>query len=121
MRKAPFLLLPALAAAVAAPAWAAAPTVVPDQAPISTETAQTGETAETAVTAGDAEVLPTKWSLAGPPARQVGAKAREKAGTRKPVAKAAARKPRIYGGARVSSARDSRVRKGAQVGVKLPF
>lgn len=114
MRKAPFLLLLPLVAAAAAPARAAAPSVVPEQAPISAETA---ETAETAATAGDATVLPTKWSLAGPPDRQVGAKA----GARKPAAKAAARKPRIYGGARVSSARNSQVRKGAQVGVKLPF
>lgn len=107
MRKAPFLLLVPLAAAVVAPAWAAAPSIAPEQAP----------TTETAAAAGDADVLPTKWSLAGPPDRQAGAKA----GARKPAAKAAARKPRIYGGARMSSARNSGVRKGAQVGVKLPF
>jgi hypothetical protein len=108
MRKAPFLLFVSVAVALAAPARAADPGIAPEQAPTSTEAV---------APAGDLDVMPTKWSLAGPPAPQAGAKA----GARKPAAKAAGRKPRIYGGARMSSARNSRVRSGAQVGVKLPF
>jgi hypothetical protein len=107
MRKARLLLLVSLAAAVAAPVRAAEPSIAPEQAATSTEAAPTGDT----------DVMPTKWSLVGPPAPQAGTKP----GARKPAAKAADRKPRIYGGARMSSARDNRVRKGAQVGIKLPF
>jgi hypothetical protein len=107
MSKARLLLLVSLAAAVAAPLRAAEPSIAPEQAATSTEAAP----------AGDTDVMPTKWSLLPPSAPQAGAKA----GTRKPAAKAADRKPRIYGGARMSSARNNRVRSGAQVGVKLPF
>lgn len=107
MRKARLLLLASFAAATAAPARAAEPSSAPEQAPTSTE----------AALPGDADVLPTKWSLLPPQTPQ----GRAKAGTRKPAAKVADRKPRIYGGARMSSARNNRVRSGAQVGVKLPF
>lgn len=107
MRKVPLLLMVSLAAAVAAPARADGPSIAPEQTPASTE----------AATAGETDVLPTKWSLMGPPAPRAGTKA----GTRKPATKRADRKPRIYGGARMSSARNNGVRQGAQVGVKLPF
>jgi hypothetical protein len=108
MRKASFLLLGPLVAATAAaaPAWAADPGIAPEKAPTSNETA---------APEGEAFV-PSKWSLSGPPAPSAGAEA----GARTPAVKPAARKPRIYGGARMSSG-NHRVRRGAQVGVKLPF
>jgi hypothetical protein len=108
MRRARLLLLLSFAAAIAAPARAGGPSIAPEQA----------ATSAAAAPAGDTDVMPTKWSLLPPGAPQAGAKP----GMRKPAAKAAAdRKPRIYGGARMSSARNNRVRSGAQVGVKLPF
>lgn len=107
MSKVRLLLLLSFAAAIAAPARAAEPSIGPEQAATSTEAALPAETG----------VMPTKWSLLPPSTPQ----ARAKAGARTPATKAAARKPRLYGGARVSSARNNGVRKGAQVGVKLPF
>ncbi|MDB5697414.1 MAG: hypothetical protein JWN69_218 [Alphaproteobacteria bacterium] len=73
---------------------------------------------QTGAAAPTAEVIPTKWTLAGPAATPGG----RKAGVRKPVARTANRKPSIYGGARIGNSRpNGGVRSGAQVGVKLPF